>query len=395
MGEVYRARDTRLGREVALKVLHEDVAQDPDRIARFEREAQSLAALNHPHIGTLFGIDQDAGRHFLVMELVEGETLEERVARGPLPSDEALRIMRQVAEALEAAHERGIIHRDLKPANVKVTSDGVVKVLDFGLAKGIEPAHAVAGNPAQSPTISVRATQAGIILGTAAYMSPEQAKGQPTDHRSDIFSFGDRIYLRPLAEAVARPVPRTEVFVSTTHPAFAPDGRSLVFWGQSDRSLKRVALDSSSVRTLAPIADGGQGLQWAGDVVYVGEAARGILTLSANGRQPQVVVPVENREQIYGPTLLPDSDTLLFTLGSSSACPPGRPPRPLSCSGFRSRREARAPQGQSSVPVRHMLALRPLGQSPTAGRHLATKGPCRYNAAIAPDCRPELVAAET
>jgi eukaryotic-like serine/threonine-protein kinase len=394
MGEVYRARDSRLGREVALKVLHEAVACDPDRIARFEREAQSLAALNHPHIGTLFGMDEAAGRHFLVMELVEGQTLEERVGKGPLPVDEALQIARQVADALEAAHERGIIHRDLKPANVKVTPDGVVKVLDFGLAKGVEPAHAAAANPSQSPTISVLATQAGIIFGTAAYMSPEQAKGLPTDHRSDIFSFGcllyelltgrrafvgdtasdmlasvlarepewlslpatidprvtkllrrclaksrrdrwqaigdvraeiesilaeletrrapaparrwpwllaasfpvvaalaggagawialagrplpvpavmrlqlvmlpeqvpatnfnrslltisrdgttigiagDRIYLRPLAEAQLRPVPRTEAFVSTTHPMFAPDGRSLVFWGQSDRSV--------------------------------------------------------------------------------------------------------------------------------------------------------------
>ena len=176
MGEVYRARDTKLGRDVALKVLPGGVERDPARIARFEREAQSLAALNHPNVGTLFGMDQDGGRHILIMELVDGETLEERVARGPVPVDEALRIGRQVAEGLEAAHERGIIHRDLKPANVKVTP--------------VESASAAGVNPAQSPTISVLATEAGIILGTAAYMSPEQAKGQPTDHRSDVFSFG-------------------------------------------------------------------------------------------------------------------------------------------------------------------------------------------------------------
>jgi serine/threonine-protein kinase len=476
MGEVYRARDTRLGRDVALKVLPDAVAFDHGRIARFEREAQALAALNHPHIGTLFGIDQDAGRHFLVMELVDGETLEDRVARGALPVDEALPLARQIAEALEAAHERGIVHRDLKPANVKVTPDGIVKVLDFGLAKGVEPAHAPTLNPAQSPTIAVLATEAGIILGTAAYMSPEQAKGLPTDHRSDIFSFGcllyelltsrrafegetasdmlasvlarepqwsalpdtldrrvirllrrclaksrrdrwqaigdvraeiesilaepdnaqvpppappparraplalasafavvaalaaglgawialvrqpaavpavtrfqiamspeqvpatnfnrevltisgdgstiaiagDRIYLRPLAEPAARPVPRTEASISTTHPAFAPDGRSLVFWGQVDRSLKRVALERASVTTLAPLLDGGYGLHWAGDVLYVSELGRGILRLSANGGQPQVVVPLQDREQTYGPQLLPDGDTLLFTLG--------------------------------------------------------------------------------
>jgi eukaryotic-like serine/threonine-protein kinase len=473
MGEVYRARDTKLGREVALKVLPHAVAHDPARIARLEREAQSLAALNHPHIGTLFGMDQDNGRHFIVMELVEGETLEDRVARGALPIDDALRISKQVAEALEAAHERGIVHRDLKPANVKVTQDGVVKVLDFGLAKGVEPAHGAVGNPAQSPTISVLATEAGIILGTAAYMSPEQAKGLPTDHRSDIFSFGcllyelvtgrrafpgetatdmlasvlarepdwlalsptndrrvtallrrclaksrrdrwqaigdvraeiesilaapevreapahgrrspwllaaslaavaafaatagawialarrpvaiptvtrfqitmlpeqvpatnfnrsvvtisrdgstlgmggDRIYLRPLSEAAARPVPRTEGFGSTTHPVFAPDGRSLVFWSQTDRTLKRVFFDNSSVTTLAPIADGGYGVHWSGDTLYVSESApQGILKLSANGGQPQSIVAVKDREHIYGPQLLPDGVSLLFTLG--------------------------------------------------------------------------------
>src|SRR5262245_27107163 len=195
MGEVYRARDTKLGREVAIKVLPEAVAVEPDRITRFEREAQALAALNHPHIAILHGMEQAAGRHFLVMELVEGETLAECLARGALPIDPALRIAGQIADALEAAHEKGIVHRDLKPANVKITPDEKVKGLDFGLAKAIEKETAgAAASDAHSPTLSDMATQAGIILGTAAYMSPEQAKGLAADHRSDVFSFGVVLY---------------------------------------------------------------------------------------------------------------------------------------------------------------------------------------------------------
>ena len=193
MGEVYRARDSKLGRSVALKLLLDAVAGDPDRIARFEREAKSLAALNHPHIAALFGLEQSNGRHFLVMELVEGETLAERIARGPLPLEQALSVAVQIADALEAAHEKGIVHRDLKPANVKITPDELVKVLDFGLAKAMETESAVS-NLAHSPTLSMMATQAGMILGTAAYMSPEQAKGKPADQRSDVFSFGVVLY---------------------------------------------------------------------------------------------------------------------------------------------------------------------------------------------------------
>jgi serine/threonine-protein kinase len=195
MGEVYRARDLKLGREVAIKVLPKTVLSEPDRVARFEREARVLAALNHANIAALFGMEESEGRHFLVMELVEGETLAERLARrggsgSPgLPLDEALSIARQTAEALEAAHEKRIVHRDLKPANVKVTGDGKVKVLDFGLARAMETGPS-ASSVTHSPTLSVVATQAGVILGTAAYMSPEQAKGFQADHRSDIFSFG-------------------------------------------------------------------------------------------------------------------------------------------------------------------------------------------------------------
>ena len=196
MGGVYRALDTKLGRQVAVKILLDSVAADRERIARFEREARMLAALNHPHIAALYGMEESDGRHFLVMELVEGQTLAERLARGAIRVEESLAIARQIAEALEAAHERGIIHRDLKPANVKVSPDGRVKVLDFGLAKAMSDETAVGAAPGatHSPTLSMMATQAGLILGTAAYMSPEQAKGMPADHRSDVFSFGCVLY---------------------------------------------------------------------------------------------------------------------------------------------------------------------------------------------------------
>ncbi|HEX6322169.1 MAG TPA: protein kinase [Vicinamibacterales bacterium] len=189
MGAVYRARDTKLGRTVALKVILAPFAADEERISRFEREARMLAALNHPRIAALFGMEEDGGQHFLVMELVEGETLAERLHRGAMSVEEAIAIGVQIAEALEAAHEKGVVHRDLKPANIKITPEQQVKVLDFGLAKAVENERA-APDMANSPTLSMMATQAGVILGTAAYMSPEQAKGFPADHRSDVFSFG-------------------------------------------------------------------------------------------------------------------------------------------------------------------------------------------------------------
>src|SRR5881397_3109643 len=194
MGEVYRARDTSLGRDVAIKILPDTFAHDPERLARFEREAKILAALNHPNIAHVYGFERSAGVQALVMELVEGPALADRIAQGPVLLDEALHIARQIAEALEAAHESGIIHRDLKPANVKVRDDGTVKVLDFGLAKAMEPAG-VSPSASQSPTITTPAmTQAGLILGTAAYMAPEQAKGRAADKRSDIWAFGCVLY---------------------------------------------------------------------------------------------------------------------------------------------------------------------------------------------------------
>jgi Tol biopolymer transport system component len=193
MGEVYRAEDSKLGREVALKVLPEAFAADADRMARFAREAQVLASLNHPHIAGIYQVEHDEGVHFLVMELVEGETLSERIARGPLPTEEALQLALQLAFALEEAHDRGIVHRDLKPANIKITPQGQVKALDFGLAKALEDDPAGPGSQpalAHSPTLTAQMTGAGVLLGTAAYMSPEQARGNPADRRSDIWAFG-------------------------------------------------------------------------------------------------------------------------------------------------------------------------------------------------------------
>src|SRR5262245_52500755 len=195
MGEVYRATDTNLGRPVAIKILPDAFAQDPERVARFEREAKTLASLNHPNIAIIHGLEKSQGTYALVMELVEGEDLSQRIARGPIPLDEALPIAKQIAEALEAAHEQGIIHRDLKPANIKVRPDGTVKVLDFGLAKLAESTAGSVTSPtamSMSPTITSPALMSavGVLLGTAAYMSPEQAKGKPADKRSDIWAFG-------------------------------------------------------------------------------------------------------------------------------------------------------------------------------------------------------------
>ncbi len=192
MGEVYRARDTKLKREVAIKILPEEFSRDPDRVNRFQREAEVLASLNHPNIAAIYDLEEAGGSRYLVLELVEGETLADRIQRGPIPIEEAVDIAKRICEALEAAHEKGIVHRDLKPANVKITPDGKVKVLDFGLAKAMEgsPANAMQSN---SPTI-ISGSMPGVILGTAAYMSPEQARSRPVDKRADIWAFGVVLY---------------------------------------------------------------------------------------------------------------------------------------------------------------------------------------------------------
>ena len=191
MGQVYQATDTKLDRDVALKVLPQAFTDDPDRLAPFEREAKVLASLNHPNIAAIHGLEESDGIRALVLELVEGPTLADRIAQGPIAVDEALPIAKQITEALEAAHEAAVIHRDLKPANIKVKDDGTVKVLDFGLAKAFEPEAGSVG-ASMSPTISLTAaaTQMGMVIGTAAYMAPEQAKGLTVDKRADIWAYG-------------------------------------------------------------------------------------------------------------------------------------------------------------------------------------------------------------
>ena len=254
MGEVYRARDTALGRDVALKILPDAFARDPDRIARFRREAQVLASLNHPHIGAIYGLEDARGVPALVLELVEGPTLADRLLRGAIPCDEALTIARQIVDALEAAHEQGIVHRDLKPANIKLRPDGTVKVLDFGLAKALDAA-APAGGVSQSPTLASPAmTRLGVVLGTAPYMSPEQARGKTVDKSSDIWAFGCVLFEMlsgarafggdDVTETIAAVV-RAEPEWSRL-PADTPD---------SVRRLLRRCLEKDGKRRLADIRD--------------------------------------------------------------------------------------------------------------------------------------------
>ncbi|MGI8783712.1 MAG: protein kinase domain-containing protein [Acidobacteriota bacterium] len=253
MGEVYRATDTKLRRDVALKVLPGEFSRDDERMARLEREAQLLASLNHPHIAAIYGLEESNGVRALAMELVDGPTLGERIAAGPIPVDEALPIARQIAEALEYAHDKGIIHRDLKPANVKITHDGNVKVLDFGLAKALEGDPA-AVDAAKSPTITFAATQAGVIMGTAAYMSPEQARGKPADRRSDIWAFGCVLY----EMLTGRPAFEGETVSDTLAAVLRADidWRSLPAAAPpSIRQLLRRCLDRDPKRRLQSVAE--------------------------------------------------------------------------------------------------------------------------------------------
>jgi Tol biopolymer transport system component/tRNA A-37 threonylcarbamoyl transferase component Bud32 len=254
MGEVYRARDTKLGREVAVKTLPDEFTRDPERLARFEREAKVLASLNHPNIAAIYGLEESGGTRVLVLELVPGETISEKLAAGPMPAEEAFAICRQIAEALESAHESGIIHRDLKPANVKVTPAGKVKVLDFGLAKAFSAEPVTGRDISHSPTVTSGGTKQGVILGTAAYMSPEQARGKPVDRRTDIWSFGCVLYEMLAGRKAFEGETVSDVMVSVL--TREPDWKALPAGvPQRLRELLRRCLQKDPQRRLHDIAD--------------------------------------------------------------------------------------------------------------------------------------------
>ncbi|MHC5028618.1 MAG: serine/threonine-protein kinase, partial [Planctomycetota bacterium] len=270
MGVIWKALDTTLDREVAIKVLPDTFAADAERLARFEREAKLLAALNHPNIAGIYGLHTLGAMRFLAMELVEGEDLAQRLSRGPLPLDEAMTVARSIAEGLESAHEAGVIHRDLKPANIKVDPAGNVKVLDFGLAKALEPAtESGSVDPMMSPTVTSAGTIAGMILGTAAYMSPEQARGKPLDRRTDLWAFGVVLYemltgklafpgetITDVLSAVISKEPARDALPSSTPPSLRrlierclnKDAKDRI----ADASTARIEIDDALAELRAP-----------------------------------------------------------------------------------------------------------------------------------------------
>jgi Tol biopolymer transport system component len=349
MGEVYRARDSRLNRDVALKVLPASFASDPERLARFSREAQVLAALNHPHIASIYGLEEHGDMRALVLELVEGETLAARLSRGPLPVAEALEFARQIAAALEAAHEQGIVHRDLKPANIIITKTGSVKVLDFGLAKLIEAPGSAGSLPGSSlsPTITspALATHAGMLLGTAAYMSPEQARGREADRRADLWAFGCVLYEMLTGKQVFAGETVTDVIaaVVTKEPDFAalpPDTPSGVRWlltrclQKDPRQRFRDAADAALIldsaatpgaATATPVKAGRR--IWK----LLGGAAAGILLLAAGvAAATYFRVPVESRPLLFeipvanspidqSIAISPDGRRLVYTASAGTA----------------------------------------------------------------------------
>ena len=351
MGEVYRARDTKLQREVALKLLPPDLRTDPDRLARFTREAQLLASLNHPHIAAIYGVEDSDSGTVLVLELVEGPTLADRIAQGALPVDEAIALARQVAEALEFAHEHGIIHRDLKPANIKLRPDGTVKVLDFGLAKAMVSSTTSASglpNVTESPTLTGHATAAGIILGTAAYMAPEQARGRVVDRRADIFAFGVVLF-----EMLAGHRPFAGETISDTLAAIIKDQPPWSALPQglpaTLRDLLRRLLEKDPRRRLRDIGDARLALEelqsgvvdpvisvatrttpvwrralpWAvatiATAAAVAFAARAAMHLVPDLPALKYTLPItgESLERVALPTLSPDGRSVAFARGGS------------------------------------------------------------------------------
>ena len=330
MGEVYQARDTKLDRDVALKVLPDAFTADPDRLARFEREAKVLASLNHPNIGTIYGLAEDGDTRALVLELVEGSTLADRIALGPIPADDALPIARQIAEALEAAHEAGVIHRDLKPANIKVREDGTVKVLDFGLAKALDTAPE--GDPSQSPTLTAAATQMGVILGTAAYMAPEQARGKPVDKRADIWAFGAVVYEMltgnmpfpgdDVSQTLARVIDREPDW--DTMPSALPAGVSAFLRRCLRKDLRQRVRDIGDVRLALDGAfepDGLPGDAQRPTALQVASSPVGLLLLLATAAALLVAVTRPTGESAT-PIAVPTQITRFSTVAAAPAVSP-------------------------------------------------------------------------
>ncbi len=361
MGEVYRARDSKLGREVAVKVLPEAFSQDKERVSRFEREARLLASLNHPGIATIHGLEEDGGRQLLVMELVEGETLADRIARGAIPVDDATSIFTDIAEALEAAHERGVIHRDLKPANIKITPDGKVKLLDFGLAKAFEPEQAIA-DFSQSPTLTrlrqgyggqAKGTALGAIMGTASYMSPEQACGKPVDKRTDIWAFGCCLYEALTGKKAFEGEVVTETLAAVLKndpdwkalPAGVPGALHqalrlclendkndrlcdvgdlrLVMKGAFEKQtdvwaegkIKKVSMGGGAPIVICEAANP-LGASWpANDTIVYSQGSNGVFQVSASGGTPNELVSAGISSQ--GPSILPDGRTLLYSIANN------------------------------------------------------------------------------
>ena len=338
MGEVYRARDTKLVRDVAIKVLPEEFAKDKERLARFEREAKLLASLNHPNIASIYGLEESDGVKALVLELVEGPTLAERIAEGPIPIEEALPIARQIAEALEAGHEAGVVHRDLKPANVKVKEDGNVKVLDYGLAKALEgnSPRGTESELSQSPTLTRQGTQIGVILGTAAYMSPEQAKGKRVDKRTDIWAFGAVLYEMLTARrafpgddtsealaAVIRAEPALGALPTSTPPAIRRVLRRCFVKNSTERLADiadariEIAEASTDDAQAAPVTATWQKPRWLALAGVV------IVALGFAIRNPSNVDVLETTVTRYVVTL-PDGDILHMSNGGLALSPDGQ-----------------------------------------------------------------------
>ena len=352
MGEVYRARDSKLKRDVAIKVLPADFAANRERLARFEREAHVLASLNHPHIASIYGLEDASGVPALVMELVDGETLAELIARGPIPVDEAIKLARQIADALEYAHEHGVVHRDLKPANIIVSREGTVKVLDFGLAKAItgEGGESSSSDATHSPTLTSPATRAGIILGTAAYMAPEQARGKNVDRRADVWAFGVVLYEMLTGGRLfeGETVSDTIAAILTQSPAFerlpvsTPSSvrrllercldrdpkQRLRDIGEARIALERVAGGDDKETPAPPIASqrrAGSWVPWVIAGLAVAAAVAAVFVM--NGRRAPIAEPVKfvqktySNQTIYNALFAPDGQAIVFSASQEGNAP--------------------------------------------------------------------------